>query len=67
MDRMTLDSSYMTNEQWCKMWEAIKAIELDVRAFYVGEIEYTIETHRQVLTNIAEIQKQIQSVIGKME
>lgn len=63
MDRMSLDKEYegMNGEQWCKMWESIKTIELNNfnSPWSARKDRITIE--------VKKIKEQIQSVIGQME
>ena len=51
----------LTREEWCKMWESIKRIEINARLLK------SPPTKQNILYEVQNIKKQIQSVIGQME
>jgi len=57
----------LTRDEWCKMWEQQKQIEMDIHELYVGRIVFEYKVYYRILSAIENTKKQIQSVVGQME
>jgi hypothetical protein len=51
----------LTRDEWCKMWESIKTIEIATKMLK------SPPTRQIIRYEVEKIKKQIQSVVGQME